>query len=184
MGLLKPLRLAAIAYDRGFDIDRLLTAACERLSRRGARLGGLLQVSTGGKGSCASSVQVIDLRTNATFDIWEARGTCASGCRLDERGLAAASNAIDRAIADRVDLVIMNRFGRAESLGGGLLASFSSAASEGVPALTAVRPPYDVDWENFHGGLGLELPADVEAIVAWAELAVGGYECVTAAAAR
>ena len=63
MGLLKPLRLAAIAYDRGFDIDRLLAAACERLSRRGVRLGGLLQVSTGGKGSCASSVQVIDLRT-------------------------------------------------------------------------------------------------------------------------
>jgi len=129
-------------------------------------------------------VQVIDLRTTTAFDIWEERGTCASGCRLDERGLAAASHAIDRAIADRVDLVIMNRFGRAESLGGGLLASFSSAVSEGVPALTAVRAPYDVGWEKFHGGLGLELPADVEAIVAWAEMAIDGCERVVVTAAR
>jgi hypothetical protein len=180
MGLLEP-RLAAITYDRGFDIDRLLAAACQRLSRRGVRLGGLLQVSTGGKGSCASSVQVIDLRTGTPFDIWEERGKCAKGCRLDERGLAAASNAIDRAVADRVDLVIMNRFGRAESLGGGLLVSFSSALSEGVPALTAVRAPYDLDWKQFHGGLGLELSADVEAILAWAEMAIYGESAIVAA---
>ena len=78
----------------------------------------------------------------------------------------------------------MNRFGRAESLGGGLLASFSSAVSEGVPALTAVRAPYDLGWETFHGGLGLELSAEVEAIMAWAEMAIDGCERASAAAAR
>jgi uncharacterized protein DUF2478 len=69
--LSQPIRLAAIAYDRGFDIDRMLVAVCERLTRRGVRLGGLLQVSTGAKGGCASTVHVVDLRTNAAFDIWE-----------------------------------------------------------------------------------------------------------------
>lgn len=176
------LPLAAITYPRSFDIDCLLVTACERLSRRGVRLGGLLQISTDAKGSC-QRVHVVDLRTGAAFDIWEERGTCARGCRLDERGLAAASHAVDEAIADHVDLVIMNRFGRAESLGAGLLASFSSAVSEGVPALTAVRAPYDLAWAKFHGGLGRELPADLDTILAWAETAVGDGEVAAAAAA-
>ena len=170
--MMEPIRLAAISYDRGFDIDHLLVTACERLSRRGVRLGGLLQISTGAKGNCASTVHVVDLRTNTAFDIWEDRGACAKACRLDERGLAAASEALDEAIADRVDLIIMNRFGRAESLGGGLLASLSAAVSMNLPVLTAVRAPYDLAWAKFHGGLGQELPADVGAIVAWATGAV------------
>jgi nucleoside-triphosphatase THEP1 len=182
MTALEQMRLAAITYDRGFDIDCLLVTVCERLSRRGFRLGGLLQISTGAKGGCASTVHVVDLRTNTTFDIWEERGPCAKGCRLDERGLAAASHAIDKAIADRVDLVIMNRFGRAESLGRGLLASFSSAVSADVPVLTAVRAPYDLAWTKFHGGLGRELPAEVASIIAWSEGAcVGGRPDVIAA---
>jgi hypothetical protein len=179
---LEPIKLAAISYDRGYDIDHLLVTACERLSRRGVRLGGILQISTGARGNCASTVHVVDLRTNTAFDIWEDRGACATGCRLDERGLAAASEAIDKAIADRVDLVIMNRFGRAESLGGGLLASLSSAVVTGMPVLTAVRSPYDGAWEKFHGGLGQELPADVGAIMAWAKGAVISSEAAVALA--
>lgn len=164
----EPIRLAAVSYDRGFDIDRLFVAVCERLARHGVRLGGLLQISTGGKGGCATTVHVVDLRTNTAFDIWEERGACARGCRLDEGGLAAASLAIDRAIADRVDLVIMNRFGRAESLGGGLLGCLASAVAAELPVLTAVRAPYDDAWARFHRGLGTELPADAVAITAWA----------------
>jgi Protein of unknown function (DUF2478) len=164
----EPIRLAAIAYERGFDIDRLLVAACERLARRGVRLGGLLQISTAAKGGCASTVHVVDLRTNTAFDIWEGRGACARGCRLDEGGLAAASQSIDKAIADRVDLVILNRFGRAESLGGGLLGSLASAVAAELPVLTAVRAPYDQAWAKFHGGLAKDLPADVVSITAWA----------------
>jgi hypothetical protein len=170
------VRLAAISYERGFDIDRLLVDACERTARRGVRLGGLLQISTGGKGGCASTVHVVDLRTNTAFDIWEERGPSAKGCRLDERGLVAASEAIDKAIADRVDLIVMNRFGRAESLGGGLLGPLTSAVAAELPVLTAVRAPYDAAWTRFHGGLGRELPADVAAVEAWAANALVAAE--------
>lgn len=172
MTALAPQHLAAITYDRGFDIDSLLVTACENLARKGVRLGGLLQISTGGKGGCASTVHVVDLRSNTSFDIWEERGTCARGCRLDEGGLAAASQAIDQAIADRVELIIINRFGRAESLGRGLLSSFSLAVSAGLPVLTAVRRPYDLAWSSFHGGLGQELRAEVGTVVAWAKTVV------------
>ena len=160
---------AAINYPRGFDIDRLLVVVCAELARAGVRLGGLLQVSTGPRGgNCADSVNVLDLRTQQAFDIWDDRGHCASGCRLDEHGLAAAECVLEAAIADRVDLLLINRFGRAESLGRGLRGSFEAAIVAGIPTLTAIRPPYDEAWRDFHGGLGEELAPELERVVAWA----------------
>jgi hypothetical protein len=105
-------RLAAVHYSRGFDIDRLLIDICANAAARGLRLGGLVQMTTGERGgNCATTIHVVDLRTQHAYDIWENRGACAKGCRLDERGLADAEPAIMRAITDRVDLWIINRFG-------------------------------------------------------------------------
>lgn len=163
--------LAAISYTRGFDIDRLLVDVCADLARSGHKLGGLLQVSTGARGgSCAATVHVIDLRTGEPFDIWADRGPCSKGCRLDEAGLALAEPVIARAIADRVDLLVINRFGRAESLGRGLRGCFEAAVEAGIPVLTSVREPYDTTWSDFHGGLGVELSTDQAAVQRWYDL--------------
>ncbi|GAB4228641.1 MAG: hypothetical protein Kow0032_09200 [Methyloligellaceae bacterium] len=159
---------AAICYRKGFHIDALLAQVCSNLVNSGLRLGGLLQVSRGGAGGCATSVHTHDLRTGEAFDIWEERGSCASACRLDERGLLAASVAIEHAIADKVDLIVINRFGRAESLGRGLLDWFVRALEAGIPVLTAVREPYDEAWAGFHGGLAADLAPDVAAVCDWA----------------
>jgi hypothetical protein len=169
MPLSAPPRLAAVTYARGFDIDCVLVDVCKQLSQKGVRLGGLLQISTGAKGGgCASTVHVVDLRSNTAFDIWEERGACAKGCRLDERGLADAASVIELALGDRVDLIVINRFGRAESLGRGLLSCFASALLANVPVLTAVRPPYDEAWRTFHGGCGREIATEIREIVDWA----------------
>src|SRR5688572_13359973 len=96
--------LAAIIYQRGFDIDDLLLKACDELRSLGVRLGGVMQRATGDRGQCAASVHVVNLSSGASFNIWEARGACARGCRLDERGLVSAEAAILGAVAERVDL--------------------------------------------------------------------------------
>ncbi|MDX2205036.1 MAG: DUF2478 domain-containing protein [Hyphomicrobiaceae bacterium] len=164
-----PSPLAAIHYTRGFYIDRLLIDVCAELSARGVRLGGLLQVSTGERGgNCAASVHVVDLRTRRSFDIWQDRGPCARGCRLDEAGLGEAEVALREAIADRVDLLVVNRFGRAESLGRGLRPYFEDALANGLCVLTAVRAPYDQEWRSFTSGMALSLPMNPADIVAWA----------------
>ena len=161
--------LAAVRYQRGYDIDRLLIDACAQLARAGLRMGGLLQMSTGERGgSCAASVHVVDLRTQETFDIWQDRGPSARGCRLDERGLADAEQVLYSAIADGVDLLVVNRFGRAESLGRGLRGCFEAALSVGIPILTAVREPYDKAWQEYAGDLAAELDCRVSAVVGWA----------------
>ncbi|KAB2851491.1 MAG: DUF2478 domain-containing protein [Hyphomicrobiaceae bacterium] len=160
--------LGAIHYQRGYDIDRLLVDVCEMLVRDGLRLGGLLQVSTGERGgSCAATVHVVDLRTGRAFDIWQDRGPCAQGCRLDEAGLATAEPVLLAAIEARVELLVVNRFGRAEGSGRGLRACFEAALAAEVPVLTAVRAPYDESWAEFHGGLAKELPASLPHVVEW-----------------
>jgi hypothetical protein len=160
--------LAAIQYQRGFDIDELLSRSCAHLRSAGVRIGGVLQQSSGEQGQCASSLHVVDLRSGRTFNIWEDRGACAVGCRLDERGLVEVEPALMAALTDGVDLLIVNRFGRAESLGRGLLGCFSAAIGAGVAVLTAVRPPYDQAWYAFHGGCGHDLAPEMQEIIEWA----------------
>lgn len=160
--------LAAIVYRRGFDIDDLLVTACGELRSLGVRLGGVIQRSSGDHGQCASSIHVINLCSGQAFDIWEARGACARGCRLDERGLLNAEATILEAIVEGVDLLVINRFGRAESLGRGLIGCFAAAIEAQVPVLTAVREPYEEAWREFHGGLGEDLAQDSSQVVGWA----------------
>ena len=131
---------------KGFEIDALLLGICDELRLRGLHIGGVLQSSHGARGQCAASVLVTDLRSGEVFDIWDRRGTGARGCRLDEGGLLDAEPAINDAIAANVDLLVVNRFGRAESLGRGLIGSFTAAIEAGIPILTAVRAPYDDAW--------------------------------------
>lgn len=167
--------LAAIRYERGADIDGLLAGVCVDLSGMGLRLGGLLQVTAGEPGSRAAAVHVIDLRTGQAFDIWQDCGPCAKGCRLDENALATAEPALQAAIDAGVDLLLINRFGRAECYGRGLRPVFESALASRVPVLTAVREPYDRGWAEFHGGLAVELPAEADRIVRWA---TGSQTCI------
>jgi hypothetical protein len=170
-------QLAAICYPRGFDIDRLLADVCSDLTSASVRLGGLLQVITGKRTvGCAASVRLFDLKTQECFEIWEDRGACASGCRLDERVLADAERVLSSAIDETVDLLIINRFGRAESLGRGLRSSFAAAVSAGIPVLTAVRAPYDSSWREYHYGVGVDLPCDRALISDWALETIGRAE--------
>ncbi|KAB2851026.1 MAG: DUF2478 domain-containing protein, partial [Hyphomicrobiaceae bacterium] len=94
----KQARLAAIVYRRGFEVDALLLDIHRRLRAAGRRLGGIIQASYGDRDDCASSVRVVDLASGQDYDIWQDRGACARGCRLDERGLLEAEPVVLRAI--------------------------------------------------------------------------------------
>jgi Protein of unknown function (DUF2478) len=72
------------------------------------------------------------------------------------------------ALADGVELLIINRFGRAESLGRGLVGCFAAAIEAGVAVLTAVRPPYDRAWYAYHGGSAPDLAPEMQEIIDWA----------------
>jgi hypothetical protein len=68
-----------------------------------------------------------------------------------------------------VDLVIINKCGRAKSGGDGLLSCIADAILAGVPILTTVREPYVVAWNLYHEGMAIELPPKIDAIHQWCD---------------
>ena len=163
-------QLAAITFEQGFDVDRLLLEICRQLHSLGALLGGIVQVGDRGIGSRRSSLQAIDLRTGRTS------APTSRGCRLDERGLAEAAPGILDSICAGVDLIVINRFGRAESNGGGLIPSITASLEANIPVLTVVPAPYLEAWRCFHDGLAVDLSPTIEDVLSWAgqAISIGG----------
>jgi hypothetical protein len=158
--------LAAVDYQTGFRIDEFLAAVARHLRTKGVELAGAIQENAGDRAACAA-MTLVDLGSSGRFGISQDLGPEALGCRLDPRGLAEAENPLVAAINGGPDLVILNKFGKAEAEGGGLRNAFVRAIEIGVPVLTAVRPPYTDSWARFHGGLAIALPPDFEIVHAW-----------------
>jgi len=162
--------LAAVRYEARFQIDDFIADVARVLAAEGARLGGVIQENeetAREDGSCCATMRLVDLRARERFTISQDLGPDSRGCRLDPRGLAEVESRLDAATADDIDLLILNKFGRAEAEGRGLRAIFARAIEAGVPILTAVRAPYDEVWQDFHGGLSADLPADPAVVLAW-----------------
>jgi nucleoside-triphosphatase THEP1 len=159
--------LAAIHYERDFDINGILRAIANRLEEKGLVVGGVLQEAEFRGDGCCAHLNIVDIRTGTTERITQNRGRESRGCKLDPRGLAAISHCITDAIDAGVDLVIINKYGRAESEGDGLLSCIEHAVSAGVPILTTVREPYITAWSLYHGGLAIDLPPKINTILEW-----------------
>jgi len=158
--------LAAIRYDRDFDINGTLRQVVKRLQETGVIIGGVLQEAGFCPDECCAQL-IVDIRTGRAERITQDRGRESRGCKLDPRGLAAISYCVADAIAASVDLVIINKFGRAESEGDGLLSCIEDAVSAGIPLLTTVREPYVAARNLYNGGLAVELPPRADTIIEW-----------------
>lgn len=167
-----PVRLAAVVYEAGFQIDDFLSRAADLLRADHINLGGALQENTRGGAGLCSAMTLVDLMTQSRFAISQDLGSQAEGCRLDARGLTEIGVLLDRALDQDVELLLLNRFGTAEAEGGGLRSVFARAIETGISVVTAVRPPYLEAWSEFHGGLAVNLPPDLGVVLAWCRDAV------------
>ena len=162
--------LAAIIYETGFLIDEFMGAVATALQSDGLRVRGAIQHNVG-PAPCAA-MTLIDLATGERFGISQELGAYARGCRLDPRGLADAAAWLDAAVDDDPDLLVLNKFGKAEAEGSGLRGAFARAIDVGVPVLTAVRSPHTDAWFSFHGGLAADLPPCRDVVLAWCRAVV------------
>ncbi|MFO1107750.1 MAG: DUF2478 domain-containing protein [Bradyrhizobium sp.] len=158
--------LAAILYRAEDDIDTLLAEFAMDLRRAGRRIGGIVQLNIKGDGGCRTGMRLTDLMTGSEIDISLPAGDAGS-CKLDTGGLAEAAVAVQRAIADRSELVIVNKFSKQEAAGQGLRAELADAIAAGLPVLTAVPEKCLDAWKEFSGGIGIMLPCRRQAIEQW-----------------
>jgi hypothetical protein len=97
------------------------------------------------------------------------RGNEARGCRLDPDAFARIGAWIERAVLARVDLLIINKFGREEAHGRGLRPVIAEAL---IPLLIGVPTRNFCDFLTFVGGATTRLQPDIEAITAWCQNAI------------
>ncbi|ABD05765.1 conserved hypothetical protein [Rhodopseudomonas palustris HaA2] len=162
-----PARIAAIVYRAEDDVDGLLAAfAFERL-RAGDRLGGLVQRNIKDATGRRVDMQLIDLMTGQAIGISQMLGGSAGSCKLDAAGLAESAQAVSRAVAAEVALVVINKFSKQEATGHGLRSEFAEAMVAGLPLLTAVPEKCADAWRDFIGDGGAELPCTRAAVEAW-----------------
>lgn len=145
--------IGAVVYPPDSPPESLLAGFAAELQARGFRLGGLAGAKSG--------MEVVELDTGRRLSLSQNLGAGSESCTLDLAAMAEASGAIRRAVADSVDLVLVNKFSKIEKSGKGFAAEMLAAMVDGVPLLTAVPGAYIEDWIDFTGGRGdMLMPAE------------------------
>ncbi len=161
-------RLAAIVYTDNAYPDAAFAALVERCRSLGLSLAGVLQRRVSEAPDRRCDVLLEDLSTGHCTSIFEDRGRGAAGCRLDEAALNEAAARIEGNMEDRPDLLVLNKFGKAESAGGGLLDLIASAMDRQITVVIGVPRSNLQAWRNFAGEFSVELPEEVDEIERWA----------------
>ena len=162
-------RIAALVYPDNAFPGPAFEALVGLCRDRGLTLAGVLQhqVCTAPDRRC--DVVLEDLTTGPRTSIFEDRGPGAGGCRLDEGALAEATARIEGNLDGRINLLVLNKFGKAECGGGGLLDLMANAVERGLPTIIGV-PLSNLDaWRKFAGEFAVELSEDVGGIERWLE---------------
>jgi molybdate transport system ATP-binding protein len=164
---INPNHLAAILYRPEDDVDALLADFASALTRTGARVGGVVQRNLKDDSGRSNGMLVIDLMNGQEISICQPLGRSATACKLDPAGLAEASFAISRAIADDADLIIVNKFSKQEASGHGLRSELADAIMAGGPVLTAVPEKCLDAWTQFTGDHGTTLLCAPHVVHEW-----------------
>lgn len=162
-------RLAAIVYADNAYPDAAFAALVKKGRGLGLSLAGVLQHRVSEAPDRRCDVLLEDLGTGHRTSIFEDRGAGAAGCRLDEAALSAAAARIEGNMDDNPDLLVLNKFGKAECSGGGLLDLIASAMDRRITVVIGVPKSNLQAWRDFAGEFSVELSEDIGEIEKWAE---------------
>ncbi len=163
------IRAAAVLYTPETVDSSVLASFAEELKSQGLKVGGLIQrphfdergVKDGIDAIAVDSGEHIPLKRPTQSDF--VNGVCS----LDHAALTESTGALRRAINNRVDLMVVEKFGEQEQKGSGLADEILAAMAEGIPVLVLVPASAQEVWNQFSGGLADTLPCSRDAIAHW-----------------
>jgi nucleoside-triphosphatase THEP1 len=165
-------QIGVVVYGDGLFADALIAQCAADLVASGYRLGGIVQSNTHRRGRRRCDMYVKDLLDGDEVKISLDRGNEARGCRLDPDAFARIDAWIERAVLERVDLLIINKFGREEAHGRGLRSVIAEALIAEIPLVIGVSTRNLRDFLTFVGDSTTRLGPDVEVITAWCRNAI------------
>jgi nucleoside-triphosphatase THEP1 len=164
--------IGVVVYDDGLFGDALIARCAAGLVASGYRLGGVVQSNAHRRGRRRCDMYVKDLMGGDEIKISLDRGNEARGCRLDPDAFARIDAWVERAVLERVDLLIINKFGKEEAHGRGLRPVVAEALIAEIPLVIGVSKQNLCDFLSFVGDSAKRLRPDVEAITAWCRNAI------------
>ncbi|MBS7792680.1 DUF2478 domain-containing protein [Roseococcus sp. SDR] len=157
---LQPCLLTALVHADSARAAQVMRAVAQRVEAAGRSLAGVLEHALPRPGRTRCDMILEELSQGARIAISQDRGPLARGCRLDAHEMARAIALVSDTLRERPQLLMLNKFGKAEAEGGGFRPLIAAALEQGVPVLIAV-PLRNLDaWRNFAGGLGQEIGLD------------------------
>lgn len=170
------MSLGYVVSARRGGVDDLLARVAALLADEGWRLAGVVQINAERPGRrCDMDLALLGEVGGAAdpVRISQCLGPLARGCRLDPAGL---EDAVGR-VAVRLEqappqLVIVNKFGKAEIGGRGFRPVIARALELGVPVLLGVNQANLDGFSAFSEGFGTPLPDALDPVLAWCHGAV------------
>ena len=160
-------QIGVVVYDDGLFGDALIAQCAAGLVASGYRLGGVVQSNAHRRGRRRCDMYVKDLLGGDEIKISLDRGNEARGCRLDPDAFARIGAWVERAALERVDLLIINKFGKEEARGRGLRPVIAEALIAEIPLMIGVSTQNLCDFLTFVGDSATRLTPDIEAMTAW-----------------
>ncbi len=163
------VRAAALLYTKESSNRDALAEFARELITRGWRVGGLVQEVFRAETGHKTRVDIIDVATGDRIPINRPSKAqiLNKSCSLDVSALAQSTAVLRQAIADRVDLLVVEKFGEQEQNGGGLAEEILTAMAEGIATVVAVPAGVIDTWDTFSGGSADLLPCSVPALWRW-----------------
>ncbi|MES2667112.1 MAG: DUF2478 domain-containing protein [Pseudomonadota bacterium] len=148
------------------DADLLISAVAARLQALGWPLAGAVQQNRGDDPALCT-MELVVLQAGHRICISQQLGTGSRGCRLDSAALEQAVGLVEGALHHSPRLLILNKFGKAESEGRGFRPLIGRALGAGIPVLTGVNARNIEAFQDFAQGMGQALPPDKARILDW-----------------
>lgn len=148
--------ILAVIYSDGLAADKHLAGWGYALRAAGLRVAGLVQLNTFERDASKCDMAVEELFSGTVLQLSEDRGKDARGCRLDRSILTQAAGLLWTALDHRLDVMVLNKFGKLEAEGAGLRDALTKAVDRGVPIIVGV-PFRNLDqWRIFAGDMAEE----------------------------
>lgn len=153
-------RLIALVYSDGARAGRVLDTVARSLQREGLRCAGFVQFDQRRPGRSRCDMILENVRTGVRVQISEDRGPQAQGCILDPHALLTAMADAREQLGEGADVLLLNKFGKAEAEGSGFRPLIADAVASAIPVVIGVPRRNLESWRVFANDLAMELDLD------------------------
>lgn len=161
----KPVRIAAVTGGRSAVAQPLFEVLVAEWRAAGTKIAGVIAEPHGPMDRTCTAGVLREIISGEAYQIHLDMPPVGTSCDIDAGGVESACASVLESLPTS-DLVVLSKFGKLESMHGGLAPAFEAAISAGKPLLTTVSERHLDAWRTL-APESILLPADEAAIRAW-----------------